>query len=83
MKRHGRHEFIRFLNVIERQTIPAIEGFFATLKKRRLKAASSGPSPTFKPRSTASSKSAISDQGHSLGPAIETKSSRLSCASIP
>ena len=117
MQRHRHQEFIRFLNVIEKQvpagkTIHAIVDNYAahkhpnvgdgsnvirdgrsTSRRHRLpgstpsrassrpsqsagsSAASFGLSPTCKPRSTASSKSTISNRSPSPGPPIQTKSS--------
>ena len=117
MQRHRHQEFIRFLNVVEKQVpagktihaivdnyaahkhpnvgrwlerhprwtfhftptsaswLNAVEGFFATLTKRRLKRGVFGLSPTCKPQSTASSKSTTTTQSPSLGPPIQTKSS--------
>src|SRR6202048_2360477 len=46
--------------------LTAVEGFFATLTKRRLNAACSDRSPISKPRSTASSKSTINSPSPSL-----------------
>jgi hypothetical protein len=124
MQRHRHQEFIRFLNVVERQvpagkTIHAIIDNYAahkhpmsadgsnairdgrsTSRRRPLpgstrsrassqpsrsegsSAASSGPSPTCKPRSTASSKSTISSPGPSHGLQTRTKSSPPSGAGI-
>ena len=59
----------------------AVEGFFANLTKPVVSnAASFVPSPTYKPRSTASSKSTISNRRPSSGPPIQTKSSPQSGA---
>ena len=126
MQRHRHQEFIRFLNVIEKQvpvgkTIHAIVDNYAAHKhpisipmfangsnairdgrsispRHRLlgstpsrassqpsqsdgsSAASFAPSPTYKPRSTASSKSTISYRRPSPGPPIQTKSSPQSGA---
>ena len=119
MQRHRHQEFIRFLNVIEKQvpvgkTIHAItppisipmfaDGSNAIRDGRSISprhrlpgstpsrassqpsqsagssAASFAPSPTCKPRSTASSKSTISNRRPSPGPPIQTKSSPQSGA---
>src|SRR3984957_3336772 len=122
MQRHRHQEFIRFLNVIEKQvpvgkTIHAIVDNYAAHKHPNVRqwlerhprgrsisprhrllgstpsrassqpsqsdgssAASFAPSPTYKPRSTASSKSTISYRRPSPGPPIQTKSSSQSGA---
>ena len=122
MQRHRHQEFIRFLNVIEKQvpvgkTIHAIVDNYAAHKHPNVRrwlerhprwtlhftptsaswlnavegcsqpsqsagssAASFAPSPTCKPRSTASSKSTISNRRPSPGPQIQTKSSPQSGA---
>jgi transposase len=124
MQRHRHQEFIRFLNVIEKQvpvgrrstpsstttpptSIPtfadgsnAIRDGRSTSRRRPLpgstrsrassplsqsagsSAASSDPSQTCKPRSTASSKSTISNPSPSPGPRTPTKSSPPSGAGI-
>jgi hypothetical protein len=69
LERYGRWTI--YFTPTSRFWLNDVAGSFASLTKRRLKAAPSGPSTTFKPRSTASSKSRISDPGHSLGPPIE------------
>jgi hypothetical protein len=53
----------------------AVEGFFAKLSERRLSAASSAPSSTFRPPSTASSRRPTKCPSPSSGPPTPTKSS--------
>ena len=48
----------------------AVEGFFATVTKRRIKRGSSGASPIYRPPSTESSTSTTKTRSRSSGPPI-------------
>ena len=82
MQRHRHQEFIRFLNAIERavpagKQVHAILDNYAAHKHPRVRA-SSTPSSTSRPPSTASFASITQSRGPSPGPPIRTGSSQLS-----